>query len=531
MSVTVADVLKLPSLRLATVLGGHNGLNKIVSGISVLESVDPEDLNDNIFQRGQYAANELVITGFLNCIDDIDLQCANIQRLAEGGEVGLILFYVGAYLPFVDRRLIDLADQYDFVLIQMPINNVKLRYGEVISDVTECMYCDRMKDESIVAEILARMAMLPGHQRTISAVLKMLSDRLSASVVLTDSLLNILDLAAWPRGLEETIKSHSKGIFYDSFKKGETENNLLPGGRIYHETISPTVHQRMELFLIKEGIPLSQSLIEQAADSVRLSFNIWSKSHGVVVISELIRAILQDDPMKMRRLADIFRIDISTIHVMWIFSGEAAGSLQILRERAKALQEALNGCADTVFFDVYDNKLILFSSIPYSIKVIEEQIQPILAGIREKDDTVSAFRSGNLQTTAEVREAYLCYEEYLADAKKIFPKRQWFTLGDIKFAKQCHETVDHGENYVNTMITTLAALHASDDDWNPIDTLSVYLLDADMSVTRAAELLYVHKNTVKYRLNVIADRLGFRPNKMPDSIALYSAIAVQRLLR
>ena len=125
-----------------------------------------------------------------------------------------------------------------------------------------------------------------------------------------------------------------------------------------------------------------------------------------------------------------------------------------------------HGCADTVFFDVYDNKLILFSSIPYSIKVIEEQIQPILAGIREKDDTVSAFRSGNLQTTAEVREAYLCYEEYLADAKKIFPKRQWFTLGDIKFAKQCHETVDHGENYVNTMITTLAALHASDDDWN-----------------------------------------------------------------
>ena len=79
--------------------------------------------------------------------------------------------------------------------------------------------------------------------------------------------------------------------------------------------------------------------------------------------------------------------------------------------------------------------------------------------------------------------------------------------------------------------TMLHTLHTGDDDWNAIDTLSVYLLDADMSVTRAAELLYVHKNTVKYRLNVIADRLGFRPNKMPDSIALYNAIAVQRLLR
>lgn len=120
---------------------------------------------------------------------------------------------------------------------------------------------------------------------------------------------------------------------------------------MYHETISPTINQKMELFLIKEGIPLSQTLIEQAADIVRLSFNIWSKSHGVVVISELIRAILQDDPIKMRRLADIFHIDISTIHVMWIVSGESGRSLQILRERAKALQEALYGCADTVFFD------------------------------------------------------------------------------------------------------------------------------------------------------------------------------------
>ncbi|MFR3484626.1 MAG: hypothetical protein ACLTXL_14695, partial [Clostridia bacterium] len=194
-------------------------------------------------------------------------------------------------LPSVDKRLIDLADQYDFVLIQMPTNNVKLRYGEVISDVTECMYCDRMKDESIVSEILARMAMLPEHQRTISAVLKMLSDRLLASVVLTDSMMNILNLAAWPRGLEDTIKNQPKEVFYDSCKKGETENLLLPGGRVYHETISPTINQKMELFLIKEGIPLSQTLIEQAADIVRLSFNIWSKSHGVVVISELIRAI------------------------------------------------------------------------------------------------------------------------------------------------------------------------------------------------------------------------------------------------
>ena len=92
MSVTVSDLLKLPSLRQATVIGGHRGLSRIVSSISVLESTDPDVLVENVFPAGEFYGSEIVITGFLNCLDDIDCQCANIQRLAEGGEVGLILF-------------------------------------------------------------------------------------------------------------------------------------------------------------------------------------------------------------------------------------------------------------------------------------------------------------------------------------------------------------------------------------------------------------------------------------------------------
>ena len=89
MSVTVADILKLPSLRQAKVLGGQNGLNKAVSSISVLESVNPDVLVQEVFPQDKYSGGEIVITGFLNCIDDVDLQCANLMRLIEGGEVGV----------------------------------------------------------------------------------------------------------------------------------------------------------------------------------------------------------------------------------------------------------------------------------------------------------------------------------------------------------------------------------------------------------------------------------------------------------
>ena len=89
MSVTVSDLLKLPSLRQARVIGGAGGLKKVVSSISVLESTDPGVLINEVFHHNKYSGSEIVITGFLNCVNDVDLQCSNLLKLIDGGEVGL----------------------------------------------------------------------------------------------------------------------------------------------------------------------------------------------------------------------------------------------------------------------------------------------------------------------------------------------------------------------------------------------------------------------------------------------------------
>lgn len=121
MSVTVSDLLKLPSLRQAKILGGVGGLKKVVSSISVLEATDPSSLVDELFPHGKYSGSEIVITGFLHCVDDVDRQCSNLRRLIDGGEVGLVLYYVGIYLPKVDQKLIDIADSQkcDLFLAEM----------------------------------------------------------------------------------------------------------------------------------------------------------------------------------------------------------------------------------------------------------------------------------------------------------------------------------------------------------------------------------------------------------------------------
>lgn len=137
MSVTVADLLKLPSLKPARVLAGAGGLSRTVAYVSVLEYANPQILEDDLFPGDTYSGSEIVITGFMNNPADQRLQCAVVRRLAEAGEVGLILYYVGVYVPAVPEEMKRIADEKDFVLIQMPEKRMDFRYGEAICEIME----------------------------------------------------------------------------------------------------------------------------------------------------------------------------------------------------------------------------------------------------------------------------------------------------------------------------------------------------------------------------------------------------------
>lgn len=529
MSVTVADLLQLPSLRQAKVIAGKKGLNRIVSSISVLESADPAILVDGLFRQGEFFGSEIVITGFLNCADDVDKQAANIRRLAEGGEVGLILFYVGIYMPGVDKRLIDIADEADFVLIQMPASK-NLRYGEVINDVTEYIFNDRSKHEFLVSDILARVSRLPEHQRTISTVLRMVSDDILSSVVLTDASYNLLNISAWPQRIEPELLAHLSD--FCDVAEGLAPADMLPlDYSVYSFPIIPDNDSPMRLFLVKEGAAISQRLQDQVADVVRICVNIWGKGHGSVAIRELVRAILQDDPIKMNRLADIFHIKISEIHEMWVLAGSQEDSIDVLQENADTLCDYLKSCADLVFADVYEESLLIFSSTPYTEKDAKQQADEILNEVRTIDHTIFLSRFSNLHNTTEVRDSYLCNLEHLDDARKIFPMRHWFSAGDIEFARKCNDLISQGEATIDACDRLLDCLNSGSDSWTALDTLAIYLLDADSSITKAASLLHVHKNTVKYRLSIIDNCLGFRHDKMPDIIRIYYALGLYRLLK
>jgi DNA-binding PucR family transcriptional regulator len=525
MSVTVADILKLPSLRNAEVVAGAGGLKKIVSSISVLESVDPEVLNDSLFHNDEFFGSEIVITAFINIKDDVELQCRNIRRLAEGGEAGLILFYVGVFLKEIDPLLIKLADEMDFTLICMPRNRVDLRYSEVICEVMEAIFRDQSAGVSMVLEILEQASRLPQHQQTVDTVVKMLADRMRATVILADAEGNVLNEAAWPRTLAG-LHRHLKETSLPENPGRPVVFPYLPGSLLYRTQIHSESGQGMELFIVREGGPLSGGMLQQVVEVVQLAVRLWSQHHDKVVISELVKAIMKDEPMKMRRLADLFHIDVASIHVMWVAKPGAPGAGFSPDSPDMARDLAQRYCR-TSFADIYEGCLVIFMDGPRSRQDTDTLREALLAQL-PGDVTLTMFR--NLKNTTAVREAFLSNCDCIADAKRIFPGRVCFTGEEISFAKACRQIIARGEAAVAEALSPLSPLDRERETDELKRTLAVYLIDTGSSLADTAERLFLHKNTIKYRLKCMSDHFGYRVGEMPSSAGLYQAVALERLL-
>lgn len=79
-------------------------------------------------------------------------------------------------------------------------------------------------------------------------------------------------------------------------------------------------------------------------------------------------------------------------------------------------------------------------------------------------------------------------------------------------------------------MAVLERLEQQSDASELMQTLCVYLLDAESNTQKTGAILYMHKNSVNYRLNKIRNILGSDLSQMPSVFEIYQAAALYRLL-
>ncbi len=531
MSLTVEQLLKLPCLSEAKVVGGAGGLKKAVTSVTVLEYANVEALQDRLFEHNEFYGSELVITGFINIKDDVDAQCDNIRRLCAVGEVGIILYYVGIFLPCIDKRLIEVANELDFVLITMPENRYNLRYSEVIVEAMEAIIKNEAEDDYFLSDILNRMSGLPANQRNVETTVKMISDRLHCTVLLMTQDRQISNMALWPRGKAWDTESLLLHV------ASSDEKEYVANGKTYQisdTSLTAEKGRQMRLVLLKEGLSVREDFVRQATELLKISINLFAEHHTEIVLSELVRAILNDEPINMRRLAEFFKIDVASINTMWVLCSRDHGEKRsVYLQRALNLAKELLGhyCTSLVS-DVYQDNVVLFmDNTSFSLHG-EHMANELRHCLDINGIDMDFVTCTGLLTTRDVRGAYLTIQNGLVAATTIFKTADILTLHEVTFANSCSDIVAQGEQSVKQELSVLEFLRSSKQliGYDAVGTLSTYLLDTQQSMSDTAGLLFLHKNTVKYRLHQISERLNYSLTKMPECYYLYRACAVQRLI-
>lgn len=509
MSITVKDCLDTKALKAAKVVAGEKGLDKIVTSVSVIEYADYDALTDDYF-----LGNELLISAFTSIKDDVDAQCRIIRRLHEVGEVGLVLYYVGVFVKGIDKRLIDTADELGFPLICMPEGVLGLRYSEALGEIFSLINKEEPKEKGFVSDVMKIVAQFPERQRSLQSVLRIISDKLRLTVALSDYSLTKCIISSWPMWIEwnkEDILSMVR-------------NNEVLTKIISHK-------QYPDIFVSFIGEDKLPTLDEQelVAEAIGMVMSTWHLGFYEEDRNDLIRAILNDDPIKMRQISERIHFDIKSIHTMWIIVMKDGDKNDLVRLEA-ITRMYLKRNDKNMLVDSFDDTVVAFMDDAPFKELDANLTEEFMDEISNLGNDFKIIVHNLLINTTDVRNAYTQTMEHWKTAAKVYPEKNILTQRMIQFGKECEEDVMRGEEHLESILKPIEILGEGEEGDDLIKTIKVFLLDADSNTKTTGDHLFVHKNTVNYRMNKIKKILGFDATKMPEAYALYKAVAIHRIL-
>ena len=144
---------------------------------------------------------------------------------------------------------------------------------------------------------------------------------------------------------------------------------------------------------------------------------------------------------------------------------------------------------------------------------------------------MNLIRCNNTPEMQSARDSYQLIEKYFDTARVIYPERSIFDSYDMRFAERLRLIISNAGTALSRYLYTLEPIRQGGHYEMLLETLAVYLLDAESNSQQAADLLNVHKNTIRYRMKQIQECFTCDITQMPLASELYDAVALQRLLK
>lgn len=468
----IQDLLRLSSMKGAKIIAGASQSQRLVTTISVLEISEPK-LYSGMPIKGEYSGNELVLTSFAQIANEVDKQLEIISILHQHSQLGIILYYVGLILPEVSEKVIAKMNELEMVLILMPVNRMDLRYSEVISEALTYISKEETELDPQQEVLLETIRQLPAPNQ-VETGLSILSDKFKCSLFIKSRENEVLLSKAWPRSLDQNLRE-----IIASKREKETKKNVPVklNQNYYFQT-----DIQLELSSLESPYYLSifrrEPLAERQINGIRIVIEKTIKYFGEDQLlntgQQFFSACQTGDFHTATLLAQKEGVDVSQPLKLYCM------------QKGVPKKGRVAYIKHGIYYQEKDLEWVISNSLSASVTTLFPTYD---------SETDYFFLGREFLGLSSVFEQRSFIADQIEESKKVFPQKKCFFPEELYLLQDVTRETE-------------SIFLASYLEEELIETLAVFFLDCDENINDTANRLFLHNNTIKYRLKRAQEHLG-----------------------
>lgn len=527
-NLTVREALNFGGLYGASVVAGIKGLDKPIQSISVLEITESQ-IEQWMLQ------NQLYITSFYAIFDNKMKQLQVVKALIEAGCSGLVLCYIGTWVQQIDEEIIRVCDTNKFPLIQA---RTDVSYIEILNPIIQFLHSGNKKSEVKGTSCMPQEVLdIIVNEDEVNTIFRKIDVFFGTQVAYFDTYGKEI-YSDYPLKVTERLRKYVLK-FFNQLLLGCSKNGYsiqAIDGKDWLVGLICSQKQTFGLFITECCSENQEDIKEQFIDPLVICGALTLKRRNRM--EELRNKAIED-----------YAVDL----LMWNFPSSQKAvergvelSLFIL-DKAFMILVNINSIQSSIDsktqqdIQAYIKKVIL-PQLDQTVKSLNEdnwlsfQSDMILIFVHKTVDEVALENYGKRifhifeqrtdlsvsigisERFSEVSEIPRAYSEAFTAAtlgRKFYGENKCVFFKEIYFFQVFKNISDDKETNIALNYYLLPLQMYDKTHGTSLEKTLQVLLKENGNTLNAANLLYVHKNTVLQRRQKIMELLHFDPLKMP----------------
>lgn len=537
MGITIQEALQLPVMTQTHLVAGHHGLQNVIKWVTIVEVI--EDITR--LQEGEF----LITTGF-GLMESEEKQKL-FHALLANRQLSGVAIYTGFYLKEIPPSFIKMANDHALPLIEIPTS---INFSMITKAILEQIVNKQMSMFEHSLNIHRELTNLVLEDRGIEPITQTLSHLIKGSIILVNDDMDIVDYHI----IHEDIVLHDRGKQDLEWLKESLSIHSLHLTRSLKSMILPIIANGVSFGSIvtikeqREWREMDQLAVEHAATVYAIEFLKQKAVKETEIrltgdfLDEILHKNFKDPTLAIERGKKLgfdltlnqaaLRIKIDNPNDYWnhlAFTDSMDRLLQIVQQIGKKNNRQF------LLRNKLDELLILAEVEPHEGKTSKITTLELAKQIERAWMEASAPLSIRIGIGRNYSDIQLLSQsaresQYAVNFGKLLLKSRsivhYEELGLYHLLVQMQEMGMNLQEFYEVNIGPLTQMKRQGADL--ILTLETYLLNNQSMHITAAEL-FIHRHTLKYRLNQIEKKTGLELSSADDRMKLQLAIMAYKL--